>query len=127
MAPQRGFIDLLARGPHAAAVRALAQRWLDERHGDEDLGRGDPRTLAATMMGVDPSALPPELGQLLGGLGSGGLGGALGGARSNGTSGSRGLQHDLPTRTDGAGDDDSPEVGIHGVEQLIDLLGGATP
>ena len=131
MAPQRGFIDLLARGPHAAAVRALAQRWLDERHGDEDLGRGDPRTLAATMMGVDPSALPPELGQLLGGLGSGALGGdlggALGGALGDSASGSRGLQHDLPTRTDGAGDDDSPEVGMQGVEQLIRLLGGANP
>lgn len=131
MAPQRGFIDLLARGPHAAAVRALAQRWLDERHGDEDLGRGDPRALAATMLGLDPSALPPELGQLLGALGSGGLAGALGGdlggALGAGARGSRGPQHGVPRRTDGADDTDSPEVGLHGVEQLIDLLGGANP
>lgn len=80
-APRRGFIDLLAQGTHAVRVRAIAQRWLDEAHGDDDVGRGDARTLAATMMGVDPSALPPELGQ----------------------------------------------VGIEGVEQLIQLLQGAGP
>lgn len=53
-APGRGPIDTLATGRHAARVRALARRWLDERHGDEDLGGGD----AASMM---EAMMPPEL------------------------------------------------------------------
>ncbi len=38
MAPSRGPIASLATGRRAARVRALARRWLDARHGDEDLG-----------------------------------------------------------------------------------------
>ena len=54
-APGRGPIDTLATGPHAARVRALARRWLDQSHGDEDVGgTGDP----AAMLG---SMVPPEL------------------------------------------------------------------
>lgn len=54
MAPGRGPIDTLATGRHAPRVRALARRWLDERHGDEDLGGGDPGDVIGAMM-------PPEL------------------------------------------------------------------
>ncbi len=69
-------------------VRRLARRWLEERHGDEDLGRGDPRALARSMMppelaGVfDDPEMGPLLEQMLGGvLGSaGGAGGAGSGA-----------------------------------------------
>lgn len=53
-APARGPIDTLATGRHAARVRALARHWLDERHGDADLGGGD----AGAMLGA---MLPPEL------------------------------------------------------------------
>jgi hypothetical protein len=54
IAPARGPIDALATGARASRVRALARRWLDETHGDEDLGGGD----ALAMLGA---MLPPEL------------------------------------------------------------------
>ena len=65
-APSRGFVDQLARGRHRQRVRAIARRWLEETHGDRDLGQLD-------------------LGPLQGLLGGGGLGasgppGVLGGA-----------------------------------------------
>ncbi len=64
VAPARGVVDLLAAG-HESKVRPLERRWLDERHGDEDIGTLD---------------LNAMLGGALGGAGgSGGLGG-LGGA-----------------------------------------------
>ncbi len=40
IAPPRGVIDALATGTHARRVRQLATRWLEQRHGDDDLGRG---------------------------------------------------------------------------------------
>jgi hypothetical protein len=54
VAPGRGPIDALATGRQASRVRALARRWLDETHGDDDLGGGD----TSSMLG---SMLPPEL------------------------------------------------------------------
>jgi hypothetical protein len=53
MAPSRGPIASLATGRHAARVRALARRWLDARHGDEDLGADGSSSFEAM--------LPPEL------------------------------------------------------------------
>ena len=54
VAPTRGPIDALATGPHARRVRAIARRWLDETHGDEDLGGGDMTEVMAGM-------IPPEM------------------------------------------------------------------
>lgn len=51
IAPPRALFDRMAAGAHAADVRALERRWLDEAHGDADLGQ-------------------PDLGRVLGGGGS---------------------------------------------------------
>jgi hypothetical protein len=67
MAPPRALFDRMARGPRAAAVRALVRRWLDETHGDADLGQPD----LGRMLGLsssDPTlqmlrALVRQLGQ----------------------------------------------------------------
>jgi hypothetical protein len=59
-APPDAVIAHLARasGGRDAEVRALARRWLEERHGDEDLGPSDAGQLMRTMM-------PPELAQVM--------------------------------------------------------------
>jgi|GEM_PF-372878 len=122
-APQRGFIDLLARGAHTASVRAIARRWLDERHGDADLGRGDMRALAGSMLGLDASALPAELGGLINALG-GGAGGdsaAGGGALDLFGGGGGGAGSNAPN----SGSDATGGVGMEGVEELIQMLQGA--
>lgn len=96
VAPSRGVVDVMAAQGHAARVRQLARRWLDERHGDDDLGpstmdtvmghmlppeiAGDPQMRAMLgqlmqgMMGGEGGGTP-DLGSLLGGGGGGGLGG----------------------------------------------------
>ncbi len=80
-------IDALASesGAHATEVRALARRWLHERHGDDDLGPSDAGAVMRTMMppelaaALDDPTMGPILqqmmGSMLGGLGAGGLGG----------------------------------------------------
>jgi hypothetical protein len=67
VAPARGFVDLLAEAGGDAKVRPIERRWLDEAHGDEDLGS------------LDLSSLLGGLGGLAGAGGLGGTGG-LGGA-----------------------------------------------
>lgn len=94
-APPRALFDRMARGPRAARVRALEQRWLEETHGDDDLGQpdlgrmlggaggaSDPQTQAMLQMaqqllggqsgqggGVDPDALRGLMDMLGGGQG----------------------------------------------------------
>lgn len=63
VAPARGLVDLLAAGAEAK-VRPLERRWLDEAHGDEDLGTLD---------------LSGMLGGLMGGAGGAAGAGGLGG------------------------------------------------
>ena len=61
-APPRALVELLAKGDKAPAVRALATRWLDEAHGDEDLGKPDMRRLLAGWIGEDAAKnMGPEL------------------------------------------------------------------
>jgi len=50
-APDRGLVDLLARGPNGARVRRLARRWLEETHGDEDVGGADISGMLSTLLG----------------------------------------------------------------------------
>jgi hypothetical protein len=58
----RALVDELAQGDKADQVRALARRWLDEAHGDEDLGKLDMRQLMAEMLGPEAaSQMGPEL------------------------------------------------------------------
>jgi hypothetical protein len=68
-APPRALIDLIATQTprRQARVRALERRWLEETHGDEDLGEADVGSLLGSMLGGDSSA--------------GGLGGLLSGGR----------------------------------------------
>jgi hypothetical protein len=40
-APPRSLFDRMATGRRAEAVRAIERRWLDEAHGDDDLGQPD--------------------------------------------------------------------------------------
>jgi Peptidase family M1 domain len=47
----RGLADVVATGPKGPEVRALASRWLDEAHGDEDLGELDMGSMMRDMLG----------------------------------------------------------------------------
>lgn len=61
-APPRGLVDALATGEHEARVRALAKRWLEEAHGDEDLGKADMRKLLAGWIGEEAAKqMGPEV------------------------------------------------------------------
>ncbi len=61
-AKPRGLVDELAKGQHDAEVRALARRYLDEAHGDEDLGKLDMRQMMADMLGPEAAKqMGPEL------------------------------------------------------------------
>ncbi|MCS6856165.1 MAG: M1 family metallopeptidase [Sandaracinaceae bacterium] len=58
-ASPRAVVDaFVAEAPsQAQAIRRLARRWLEESHGDEDLGPSDPLLLIRNMM-------PPEMGAI---------------------------------------------------------------
>jgi hypothetical protein len=106
LAPPRALFDRMARGLHAARVRALERRWLEETHGDEDLGEPDlGRMLGGGATADDPTvrALLRMLGgadgsgdadallrNLLRGLGGAGSGGAGSGGSGSGGAGSGG-------------------------------------
>ena len=63
-APPTGFVDALAAEspPNASRYRALAHRWLQESHGDADMGEVDMGALLGGMMGANAS---PEMQQAL--------------------------------------------------------------
>lgn len=110
-APSQGFVDALSAEVPARAARfqALRRRWLEEAHGDDDLGRPDLAEMLGPMLGqngqLDPETrqalqqLGPLLQQLGGAQGAGAgpdLGGilrALGGGapRPSQGSGSHGM------------------------------------
>ncbi|MCA9612541.1 MAG: hypothetical protein KC586_07245, partial [Myxococcales bacterium] len=77
-APPRALFDLMATGRHEQDVRALERRWLDESHGDEDLG---PPDLAGMLGEWMPDGSLDNLGglmeQMLRGLNGGGGAGGL--------------------------------------------------
>lgn len=83
-APSVAVIDALAResGGLDAEVRALARRWIYERHGDEDLGPNDPSSVLRTMLPPEFGAVlsDPSLGSLLQGMMGSLLGGSIGDA-----------------------------------------------
>lgn len=61
-APPRALVETFATGERAARVRTLGRRWLDEEHGDEDLGKPDMRKLLAGWIGEDAAKnMGPEL------------------------------------------------------------------
>ena len=63
IAPPTAFVDALATEDraHAPRYRALAQRWLHEAHGDEDLGEADLSAMLGGMLGGDGAQVPAEL------------------------------------------------------------------
>jgi hypothetical protein len=65
-APGRGLIELLAERSSGAQVRALAAHWLEQAHGDSDLGQADPSNLLGGAVGTAEAkqlldALPSQL------------------------------------------------------------------
>jgi hypothetical protein len=67
LAPPRALIDEFAAADpaKAAKVRALAKRWLDEAHGDDDLGKGNLLELLGPSIGLDPKSIDPEIVNLM--------------------------------------------------------------
>ena len=63
-APDRAPLETLAVGRRAARLRALGRRWLDEAHGDEDVGGADRGGGAlGALAGLLPPGLEEQLGQ----------------------------------------------------------------
>jgi len=81
-APGRGLVDILATGAEGK-VRPLERRWLDEVHGDEDLGTLDLAHMLGGGAGApggigDMDQVMRALGQAGGALGGGGGGSGAG-------------------------------------------------
>jgi hypothetical protein len=85
-APARGLPDMLAQRGGEAKVRPLEHHWLDEMHGDEDLGKGDLASMMGGLGGLGGAAGLEGLGdmtevlKMLEGVGFGGAAGAGAGA-----------------------------------------------
>ena len=106
-APPDGFVRAAAAEspPHAARLRALAQRWFRETHGDEDLGQADLGSILGTMTG---GSVPPELRDALRVIGP-----MLGGANTP-----------TPTPAQGAPQGPSPQEIQQMLQQALQGLGG---
>ncbi len=113
VAPARGIVDVMASGDHAARVRALARRWLDERHGDDDLG---PSTMDSVMSQMLPPeiAADPQTRAMLGQLMQGMMGGEGGGTPDLGSLLGGG----------GGGDGDGEEISPEMIEAIEQMMGG---
>ncbi len=48
-----------------ARIRELARHWLEESHGDEDIGAGSLLDMLGPSMGLDPAAMDPKLKSLM--------------------------------------------------------------
>ncbi len=128
IAPPRALLDRMARGPRRARVRALERRWLDEAHGDEDLGEPDLGRMIGGGAGSDPQlqGLLRGLGGALGGSGDQGdllrgLLRTLGGGGGQGGVGQGGVG-----RGAGQGGPGGPS-GDDAVRGLLELLEGGAP
>ncbi len=64
-ASSEGPLPYLAAGKQERAVRLLARRWLDEAHGDADLGPVDMQSVLGAVLGPDAAKMAPEIEQLL--------------------------------------------------------------
>lgn len=67
LAKPGALIEALAAADPAKAsrVRALAKRWLEEPHGDEDIGPGSLLDVLGPALGLDPGAIDPKMVKLL--------------------------------------------------------------
>jgi len=82
-APARGPLPVLSSGAHGAQVQRLARHWLDEAHGDQDLGPVDMKSVLGAMLGPDAATVAPQAEQIMRLLGP-----STGAAPSPGSSGS---------------------------------------
>ncbi len=111
IAPSRGVIEVMASGDHGARVRALARRWLDERHGDQDLG---PSTMDSVMARMLPPEIAndPQMRAMLGQVMQGMMGGG------------GGMPSDLGSMMGGSGGGDGEEMSPEMLEAVQQLMGG---
>jgi hypothetical protein len=83
VAPPRALVDELAavEPTLSARVQSIAVHWLDESHGDEDLGKLSLLDVVGPAMGLDTSSMDPMVKKLVEDLlqGNGGLGAGGGG------------------------------------------------
>lgn len=89
LAKPGALVDALAAADPAksARVRELAKRWLEELHGDEDIGKGNLLDMLGPSLGMDMSTMDPAMRammeqmmeMLMGAASGGGLGGPSGG------------------------------------------------
>lgn len=87
VAPPRALFDELARGRHRQRVRRIERRWLEEAHGDEDLGQADMATMVGDWMGAGSLGnLQNLVNQMQRSMGQGGIPG-LGGPLPGGNGG----------------------------------------
>jgi len=63
-ASQEGPVPYLTTGRHERDVRLLARRWLDEAHGDADLGPVDMQSVLGVVLGPDAAKMAPQIEQL---------------------------------------------------------------
>ncbi len=72
IAGERALIDRFAQGPAEAEVRRLAQRWLEETHGDDDLGQPEASNVFDGWLnsGFNLGPLQGLLQGVLGGMGN---------------------------------------------------------
>jgi len=106
-APTTGFVDALVaeHGAGAARYRGLARRWLQESHGDDDLGQANMASLLQGVMGGNASPEMQQAIEMLGPMLQGLMNQGGGGAPSGG-----GPQRIPP----GSGPQRLPSGGNHG-------------
>ncbi len=81
VAEPRALFDRLARGRHRQSVRRLERHWLEETHGDADLGDADMGSIAGMWFEGAGSPIEGAM-QMLQGAGLGGAGSPAGDART---------------------------------------------
>ncbi len=64
-ATPRGPVPFLAVGEKAGTIEALAQRWFQQTHGDEDLGPIDTSSVLSSVLGTDSAKLSPQVEEVL--------------------------------------------------------------
>lgn len=88
-APPTGFVDALVaeHGAGAARYRSLARRWLQESHGDDDLGQANMASLLQGVMGGNATPEMQQAIEMLGPMLQGMTGGAAPTPTPNGAAG----------------------------------------
>lgn len=96
------LVDALAAADPAksARVRELAKRWLEETHGDEDIGKGNLLDMLGPSMGMDMSTMDPAMRAMMEQMmemvmGAAGGGGPLAGGPGSGRPGGHAMDDEI--------------------------------